>query len=287
MNDNGKEKAGISLPTVFDFGEKKITFKRQDGCIMVNASQMGKAVGKKPANWLRQKQAKEYINTVSESQGVNSHLEKSELVISVHGGKDRGTWMHEDVALEFARWVSPVFALWTNRHIKELMQTGSTSTGANATKAIGEDTVVNGAQVHVIAIGKQVCLVCYIRGRMWADIGYLSRVLQYSYKLPLWHALKTASEAHVIEVEHADKVVVMLDTEGFGRFLAKRTGYVNADEVSVVYKRIFRQSELPKIPDDAAVYRFTEAEMNEIFTAVGVPPFNRGQVMKLLSQGRS
>lgn len=37
--------------------------------------------------------------------------------------------MHEDVALEFARWLSPAFAIWCNDRIKELLLTGTVSTG--------------------------------------------------------------------------------------------------------------------------------------------------------------
>ncbi len=50
-------------------------------------------------------------------------------LVQVQGGSPEnggGTWMHEDVALEFARWLSPKFAIWTNKKIKELMQTGHT-----------------------------------------------------------------------------------------------------------------------------------------------------------------
>lgn len=32
--------------------------------------------------------------------------------------------MHEDVALEFARWLSPAFAIWCNDRIKDLLTTG-------------------------------------------------------------------------------------------------------------------------------------------------------------------
>lgn len=35
--------------------------------------------------------------------------------------------MHEDVALEFARWLSPAFAIWCNDRIKELLRTGVTT----------------------------------------------------------------------------------------------------------------------------------------------------------------
>ena len=51
----------------------------------------------------------------------------SELVQVIRGGANQGTWMHEDVALEFSRWLHPMFAIWCNKHIKELLLKGSTS----------------------------------------------------------------------------------------------------------------------------------------------------------------
>ena len=43
--------------------------------------------------------------------------------------------MHEDVALEFARWLSPAFAIWCNDRIKELLRTG-VATVSNDDEAI-------------------------------------------------------------------------------------------------------------------------------------------------------
>ena len=39
----------------------------------------------------------------------------------------QGTWLHEDVALEFARWLDPKFATWCNARIKELLKYGATA----------------------------------------------------------------------------------------------------------------------------------------------------------------
>lgn len=41
--------------------------------------------------------------------------------------------MHEDVALEFARWLSPAFAIWCNDRIKELLMKGTVSTRTTQT----------------------------------------------------------------------------------------------------------------------------------------------------------
>lgn len=45
--------------------------------------------------------------------------------------------MHEDVALEYARWLSPAFAIWCNDHIKQLLKEGTTSIGS-----LNEDQIV-------------------------------------------------------------------------------------------------------------------------------------------------
>ena len=38
------------------------------------------------------------------------------LVFVVKGGLNpQGTWMNEDVAIEFARWLNPSFAIWCDR----------------------------------------------------------------------------------------------------------------------------------------------------------------------------
>lgn len=101
-----------------------ITFDNKDGKLMVNATQMAGHFGKKPYDWLRTQPAKEYI---SEFASV-SHICETDLVQVVQGGEPglQGTWMHEDVALCFAQWLSPKFYIWCNQRIKELMQTGHT-----------------------------------------------------------------------------------------------------------------------------------------------------------------
>lgn len=87
---------------------------------MVNATEMAKPFGKRPAKWLELPSAKEFLCTLQT-------IRKSDSLIQTIEGKSGGTWMHEDVALEFARWLSPAFAIWCNDRIKELLTTGSTA----------------------------------------------------------------------------------------------------------------------------------------------------------------
>lgn len=58
------------------------------------------------------------------------------------GNSEQGTWMYEDVALEFARWLSPAFAIWCNDRIKELLQYGMTATQPTLEQMINNPDLV-------------------------------------------------------------------------------------------------------------------------------------------------
>lgn len=113
--------------TVFNYNDQPVTFKKNDdGIIMVNATEMAKPFGhgKEPSYWLNTQQSKNMIAAISTSR----NLEVADLVRVINGGNTgNGTWMHEDVALVFAQWLSPEFYLWCNDHIKELLTTGKTA----------------------------------------------------------------------------------------------------------------------------------------------------------------
>lgn len=109
---------------VFAYDGNDVTFARKDGVTMVNATQMAKKFSKLPADWTRQKSTKEFISALMTARGI--HI-ATDLLRVVNGDKG-ATWMHEDVALEFARWLSPAFAIWCNDRIKELLTFGLTAT---------------------------------------------------------------------------------------------------------------------------------------------------------------
>lgn len=110
---------------VFQYNGSPITF--QIGRVtMVNATQMAKPFdnAKRPQFWLNNQQTNEFLRALSKAR----NLALADLVIVTKGGNNPGTWFHEDVALEFARWLSPQFAIWCNDRIKELMRYGMTAT---------------------------------------------------------------------------------------------------------------------------------------------------------------
>jgi len=84
---------------------------------MVNATEMAKPFSKRPIDWLRLPATIAYLDTLSEVR--KSHITFVKTVKGNHAdGTPQGTWMHEDVALEFARWLSPAFAIWCHHKIE-------------------------------------------------------------------------------------------------------------------------------------------------------------------------
>lgn len=149
-----------NLPVIFNYEDNPVTFKNVDGTVMVNATEMAKGFAKQPSHWASNDYTieivyaiavaknglpdsfEEFSNKVCDmkttkgggARSLNfSKLSKMfpHLINVVKGGipgkVKQGTWMHEDVALEFARWLSPAFAIWCNDKIKELMRKGSVS----------------------------------------------------------------------------------------------------------------------------------------------------------------
>lgn len=111
---------------VFTYQGSEITFQLESGSMKINASQMAKPFGekKRPSSWLRTNQAKDYLEALTDA-----HICTSTDLLTVTKGGDtgQGTWMHEDLALEFARWLNPMFGVWCNHKVKELFRQGTTS----------------------------------------------------------------------------------------------------------------------------------------------------------------
>ena len=118
--DKNNQTAGKTAIQKFDYEGSPISFAKGES-VMVNATQMAKKFGKLAKDWLRTQQSKEFLNTLSAVRQISL----TDLVVINQGGsKQQGTWMHEDVAIEFARWLSPKFAIWCNDRIKELAKGG-------------------------------------------------------------------------------------------------------------------------------------------------------------------
>lgn len=109
---------------IFNYRDSNITFKTVEGTVMVNATEMAKPFNKQASDWTKTQHAKEFIKVFSERKNIRS----SDLLVVIKGGTGvQGTWLHQDIALEFSRWLSVDFAIWCNDRIKELLQVGMTA----------------------------------------------------------------------------------------------------------------------------------------------------------------
>jgi phage anti-repressor protein len=101
----------------FVFGGSEVEFDVSGEDIMINATEMGKIFGKKPAHFLENDQTKEFIEALSQSE--NSDFVK--IVKTVKGTKNAGTWMHRKLALKFAGWLNARFELWVYDVIEKIL----------------------------------------------------------------------------------------------------------------------------------------------------------------------
>ena len=108
---------------VFSYNGSSVSFFNGKN-VMVNATEMAKVFGKRTSDWLQNQSTVEFINAITEVRKSVSADFQAVSVVKGGNPQMQGTWMHEDVALEFARWLSPAFAIWCNDRIKELLTQG-------------------------------------------------------------------------------------------------------------------------------------------------------------------
>lgn len=89
--------------TTFQYKENDIAFQNDEN-VMVNATEMAKIFGKRVSNWLRLDSTTEFMQALNNQRGSHMSNGDNQLVIKKQGGDQTlGTWMHEDVAIEFSR----------------------------------------------------------------------------------------------------------------------------------------------------------------------------------------
>ncbi len=118
----------MSNLSVFQYSDAPISFRKGTEGLFVNATEMAKSFGKRTSDWMQNQSSKEFISALTDVRKSVSADFQAIRVVKGGAPNLQGTWMHEDVALEFARWLSPAFAIWCNDRIKELLQIGFTAT---------------------------------------------------------------------------------------------------------------------------------------------------------------
>jgi len=104
---------------IFDYQGSPIQFDEVNGVIMANASLMAKAFNKRPDDIFKTIQWKEYEKALIQLKGLNY-----EDLRSLKEGVNGGSWIHQELVIEFARRLNPLFSIWCNDKISELIRTG-------------------------------------------------------------------------------------------------------------------------------------------------------------------
>lgn len=131
-----------SLVKVFEYADTPVNFRMKDGIVMVNATAMARHFGKRPVDYLRLPSTAELLEAIVRK----SHICENQLVMTAKGSPEHGggTWMHEDIAIDFAQWLSVDFRLWVNDRIKELLRYGMTVSSDVVSRAIEDPHFVLG-----------------------------------------------------------------------------------------------------------------------------------------------
>lgn len=158
---------------IFQYNGSPITFQNGNS-VMVNATQMAKPFGKRPNDYLSLTSTNELLKAVTKKNGIADN----QLVRTVKGGAVQGTWLHEDIALDFAQWLSIDFKLWCNDRIKELLTKGITTTTANDDQIIAQAMQV--LQARLQASTQQLQMAESERDYYQAEVRQLTPKAQYT-----------------------------------------------------------------------------------------------------------
>lgn len=82
----------------------------------INATDYAAKHGKRIDNWLRLDETKEYITALCEISNTSKVR-----YLKTKRGNSGGTWLHPKLAVTFARWLDPRFAVWCDAQIDNLI----------------------------------------------------------------------------------------------------------------------------------------------------------------------
>ena len=110
------------MNVIKSFGDIAVSF-RNDG--FLNASAIAAHFGKRVPDFLKTEQNQEYISALAEhlSKTLKIVFDKNQLVIVKKGSPANGggTWLHPKLAIHFARWLDPRFAVWCDEQIEQIL----------------------------------------------------------------------------------------------------------------------------------------------------------------------
>lgn len=98
----------------FNYDGQAVRFN-SDGWI--NATDVAKRYGKRPVDWLKQDDTKQYLAALGEAL----NCDPESLLETKRGRYQSGTWLHPKLGVAFARWLDMKFSVWCDLHIDALL----------------------------------------------------------------------------------------------------------------------------------------------------------------------
>lgn len=96
-----------------------------------NATEAAQRFGKRPVDWLRQDETRDYVAAMAEALEGATKVSQNHfgLVRATRGGVSPGTWMHPKLAVRFAQWLDVKFAVWCDLQIDAIIRNGIRAEG--------------------------------------------------------------------------------------------------------------------------------------------------------------
>jgi hypothetical protein len=100
---------------------KNYTIKHRDEDGFINVTDLCKAGGKQLNDWKRLQKTQTFIKVLSSSTGIPV----DDLIkYNTGSNKERATWVHPQVAINIAQWISPKFDVMVSAWVYEVMMSG-------------------------------------------------------------------------------------------------------------------------------------------------------------------
>ena len=153
-SDSGapEQNSGVTEPTLL--GDTSITTRAFNGLVIerracdgyFNGTSMCTAFKKLFTGYIRNGRTSKYLDALAQSQapslsqpesGMRNRIPdfatiRSSLVQVQSGGPNQGSWIHERVSVDLARWLSPDFAVWMDGWVLEGLGLSSEPSGPSA-----------------------------------------------------------------------------------------------------------------------------------------------------------
>lgn len=118
----------------------------------INATQVANHFGKRLDKWLATNETDEYVSSLMKY----SNTPKKGDLIKTKRGNQGGTWLHPKLAVFFARWLSPDFAVWCDMQIDNLIRNGKDWKTSRRESALGYRAMSDAVLLVRQALGKEV-----------------------------------------------------------------------------------------------------------------------------------